>query len=129
MQVVGDMLRYPNQMSFDLMENGGALPPPQGMLVIRVVGIKKLHGVGHWWDKVTPAPSYLLQKAAAAAAAAAGVLSRPARCQQHRFSILLRRDRAQLTQGANGQVGYIRGSLPCTWDAQHLAAPCRLTPT
>ena len=51
-QVVGDMIRYPNQMSFDIMEGGGAMPPPQGMLVIKVVGIPKLHGAGHWWDKV-----------------------------------------------------------------------------
>lgn len=31
------MLIYPNSMSFNIMEGGGVPPPPQGMLLIKVL--------------------------------------------------------------------------------------------
>lgn len=38
------MLIYPNSMSFDIMEGGGVPPPPQGMLLIRVLRGSGLKG-------------------------------------------------------------------------------------
>ena len=41
--IVGDMLVFPNQMSFDIMENGGLAPEPEGMLTVSLIsgtGIK-----------------------------------------------------------------------------------------
>ena len=37
LQALGSMLIYPNSMSFDIMEGGGVPPPPQGMLLIKVL--------------------------------------------------------------------------------------------
>ncbi|KAL3130563.1 hypothetical protein ABBQ38_008369 [Trebouxia sp. C0009 RCD-2024] len=34
---LGSMLIYPNSMSFDIMEGGGVPPPPQGMLLVKVL--------------------------------------------------------------------------------------------
>lgn len=38
------MLIYPNSMSFDIMEGGGIPPPPQGMLLIKVLRATGLKG-------------------------------------------------------------------------------------
>ena len=38
------MLIYPNSMSFDIMEGGGVPPPPQGMLLIKVIRGSGLKG-------------------------------------------------------------------------------------
>lgn len=38
------MLIYPNSMSFDIMERGGVPPPPQGMLLIKVLRGSGLKG-------------------------------------------------------------------------------------
>lgn len=38
------MLIYPNSMSFDIMEGGGVPPPPQGMLLIKVLRGSGLKG-------------------------------------------------------------------------------------
>ena len=46
MQALGSMIRYPNQMSFDVMENGGLQPPPQGVLLVEVVRLDKIVGGG-----------------------------------------------------------------------------------
>lgn len=35
-QVMGDMIQYPNRMTFDIMEHGGVPPPPCGMLQVKV---------------------------------------------------------------------------------------------
>lgn len=51
-QVMGDMLLYPNSMSFDIMENGGVQPPPQGILHVTIVRIPKLSGGGDLLSKV-----------------------------------------------------------------------------
>ena len=45
-QALGSMIRYPNQMSFDVMENGGLQPPPQGVLLVEVVRLDKIVGGG-----------------------------------------------------------------------------------
>ena len=52
-QVLGSMLKYPNHMSFDIMEGGGIPPPPQGMLTVRVLRADKLKG-GGTIDKIDP---------------------------------------------------------------------------
>lgn len=44
LQALGTMLIYPNSMSFDVMEGGGVPPPPQGMLLIRVLRGSGLKG-------------------------------------------------------------------------------------
>ena len=51
-QVMGDMMLYPNSMSFDVMEGGGVQPPPQGILQVTVVRIPKLKGGGDLLSKV-----------------------------------------------------------------------------
>ena len=53
LQAMGSMIRYPNQMSFDIMENGGMLPPPQGVLLVEIVRLDKIVGGGHIF-KVCP---------------------------------------------------------------------------
>lgn len=35
LQVIGDMVQYPNKMTFDIMEGGGVPPPPVGLLQIK----------------------------------------------------------------------------------------------
>lgn len=44
LQALGSMLIYPNSMSFDIMEGGGVPPPPQGMLLIKVLRGSGLKG-------------------------------------------------------------------------------------
>lgn len=44
LQALGTMLIYPNSMSFDIMEGGGVPPPPQGMLLIKVLRGSGLKG-------------------------------------------------------------------------------------
>ena len=34
-QVLGDMVVYPNKMTFDIMEGGGVPPDPVGMLQVK----------------------------------------------------------------------------------------------
>ena len=51
-QVMGDMLLYPNSMSFDIMEGGGIQPPPKGVLQVTVVRVPKLSGGGDLLSKV-----------------------------------------------------------------------------
>ena len=58
LQALGSMIRYPNQMSFDIMENGGMLPPPQGVLLVEIVRMDKIVGGGRIF-KVCPG-SYTL---------------------------------------------------------------------
>lgn len=43
---LGSMLIYPNSMSFPIMDNSGIPPPPQGMLIIRVLRATKLSSPG-----------------------------------------------------------------------------------
>ena len=38
-QVIGDLLQYPNSMSIDIMEGGGKSPPPIGLLQVKVSSI------------------------------------------------------------------------------------------
>ena len=45
-QALGSMLIYPNSMSFPIMDNSGIPPPPQGMLIIRVLRATKLGSPG-----------------------------------------------------------------------------------
>lgn len=44
LQALSSMLIYPNSMSFDIMEGGGIPPPPQGMLLIKVLRGSGLKG-------------------------------------------------------------------------------------
>ncbi|KAK9787262.1 hypothetical protein WJX73_001203 [Symbiochloris irregularis] len=53
-KVMGDMMLYPNSMTFDIMEGGGIQPPPQGILQVTVVRIPKLTGGGDLLSKVDP---------------------------------------------------------------------------
>ena len=42
-QFLGEMMVYPNRMTFDIMDKGGIAPPPKGMLCVKIVraeGIK-----------------------------------------------------------------------------------------
>lgn len=50
---VGDLLVFPNQMSFDIMENGGRLPEPEGMLSIKLCRGFNLRG-GEIFSKTDP---------------------------------------------------------------------------
>mmetsp|Transcript_9432 Transcript_9432/g.22710 ORF Transcript_9432/g.22710 Transcript_9432/m.22710 type:complete len:583 (-) Transcript_9432:189-1937(-) len=52
--VVGDMLVFPNQMSFDIMENGGRAPEPEGMLTIKVLRGSNLRSPGELFTKSDP---------------------------------------------------------------------------
>ena len=51
-QVLGDLLVYPNRMSFDIMENGGKAPEPVGLLVCKVKAVTNLKGGGDLFSKV-----------------------------------------------------------------------------
>jgi hypothetical protein len=55
-QVVGDMVVYPNCMSFDIMENGGRAPEPVGMLVLKVKQVTGIKGGGDVFSKVRASP-------------------------------------------------------------------------
>ena len=55
-QVVGDMLVYPNRMTFDIMPNGGNPPDPKGVLVLRIKSVSDIHGKGDLFSKVPPPP-------------------------------------------------------------------------
>ena len=50
-QVLGDLLVYPNRMSFDIMENGGKAPEPVGLLVCKVKAVTNLKGGGDLFSK------------------------------------------------------------------------------
>ena len=52
MQVLGDLIVYPNRMSFDIMPGGGKPPEPVGMLVIKVKCVSDIHGGGDLFSKV-----------------------------------------------------------------------------
>jgi len=51
-QVLGDLLVYPNRMSFDIMEGGGKAPEPVGLLVCKVKAVTNLKGGGDLFSKV-----------------------------------------------------------------------------
>ncbi|EIE27098.1 hypothetical protein COCSUDRAFT_45729 [Coccomyxa subellipsoidea C-169] len=53
-KVLGDMIVYPNRMSFDIMPGGGKPPEPKGMLVIKVKRVSDIHGGGDLFSKVDP---------------------------------------------------------------------------
>ena len=53
-QVVGDLLQYPNKMSFDIMDGGGVPPPPIGMLQVKVKSVKNITAGGDLLSKVDP---------------------------------------------------------------------------
>ncbi|KAK9915888.1 hypothetical protein WJX75_005707 [Coccomyxa subellipsoidea] len=53
-KVLGDMIVYPNRMSFDIMPGGGKPPEPVGMLVIKVKKVTDIHGGGDLFSKVDP---------------------------------------------------------------------------
>lgn len=63
LQVLGDMIVYPNRMTFDIMPGGGKPPEPIGMLVVKVQNISDIHGGGDLFSKVTffPFPSSIWQ--------------------------------------------------------------------
>ena len=51
-QVIGDMLVYPNRMTFDIMPNGGNPPEPTGMLVVRIKSVSDIKGGHELFSKV-----------------------------------------------------------------------------
>mmetsp|Transcript_21148 Transcript_21148/g.58683 ORF Transcript_21148/g.58683 Transcript_21148/m.58683 type:complete len:654 (+) Transcript_21148:121-2082(+) len=51
---VGDMLVFPNQMSFDIMPNGGRPPEPEGMLTVTVLKANGLKSSGDLFSKSDP---------------------------------------------------------------------------
>lgn len=51
-QVLGNMIVYPNRMSFDIMPGGGKPPEPTGMLVVKVKSVTDIHGGGDLFSKV-----------------------------------------------------------------------------
>ncbi len=52
LQVLGDLLVYPNRMSFDIMPGGGKPPDPVGLLVIKVKSVSNIKGGGDLFSKV-----------------------------------------------------------------------------
>lgn len=50
--MIGDMLVYPNRMSFDIMPNGGKPPEPVGLLVVKVKKVTDIRGGGDLFSKV-----------------------------------------------------------------------------
>ena len=63
-QVLGDLLVYPNRMSFDIMEGGGKAPEPVGLLVVKVKAVTNIRGGGDLFSKARPAPRALSVQAA-----------------------------------------------------------------
>ena len=59
MQVLGDLLVYPNRMSFDIMPGGGKPPEPVGLLVVKVKAVTNIKAGGDFFSKVRPAPAAL----------------------------------------------------------------------
>ena len=59
MQVLGDLLVYPNRMSFDIMPGGGKAPEPVGLLVLKVKGVTNIKAGGDLFSKVHPSPGVL----------------------------------------------------------------------
>ena len=62
-QVLGDLLVYPNRMSFDIMPNGGKSPEPKGLLVVKVKAVTNIKAGGDLFSKVHPSPVALLADA------------------------------------------------------------------
>lgn len=58
-QVLGDLMIYPNRMSFDIMEGGGKAPEPQGLLVVKVKAVSNIKGGGDLFSKVRKVVSAL----------------------------------------------------------------------
>eukprot|EP00951_Prasinocladus_malaysianus_P001380 scaffold9426_cov30-Prasinocladus_malaysianus.AAC.1 len=52
--IVGDMLVFPNQMSFDIMENGGRPPEPEGMITVKLVKGTGLRSANDLFSKCDP---------------------------------------------------------------------------
>ena len=44
MQIIRDMIVYPSDMTFPIMDNSGVPPPPQGMLRVKL--LKGIHLTG-----------------------------------------------------------------------------------
>ena len=72
MQVLGDLLVYPNRMSFDIMPGGGKAPEPVGLLVLKVKAVTNLKGGGDLFSKVHPSSVALLVGSAYALISALG---------------------------------------------------------
>ncbi|CAL8470422.1 g9964 [Coccomyxa elongata] len=53
-KVLGDLIVYPNRMTFDIMPGGGKPPEPIGMLVVKVKNVSDIHGGGDLFSKVDP---------------------------------------------------------------------------
>lgn len=49
--IVGDMLVFPNQMSFDIMENGGRATEPEGMLTVKLLKATNLKNSSDMFSK------------------------------------------------------------------------------
>ena len=52
LQVLGDLLCYPNRMAFDIMPGGGKAPEPKGLLVVKVKAVSNIKGGGDLFSKV-----------------------------------------------------------------------------
>jgi len=52
--VMGDMIQYPNRMTFDIMEHGGVPPPPCGMLQVKIKKVENISAGGDLLGKVDP---------------------------------------------------------------------------
>ena len=57
LQVLGDLLCYPNRMAFDIMPGGGKAPEPKGLLVVKVKAVSNIRGGGDLFSKVNTRPT------------------------------------------------------------------------
>ena len=57
LQVLGDLLCYPNRMAFDIMPGGGKAPEPKGLLVVKVKAVTNIKGGGDLFSKVRTPPA------------------------------------------------------------------------
>ena len=57
LQVLGDLLCYPNRMAFDIMPGGGKAPEPKGLLVVKVKAVSNIKGGGDLFSKARTPPA------------------------------------------------------------------------
>ena len=57
LQVLGDLLCYPNRMAFDIMPGGGKAPEPKGLLVVKVKAVTNIKGGGDLFSKARTPPA------------------------------------------------------------------------
>ena len=57
LQVLGDLLCYPNRMAFDIMPGGGKAPEPKGLLVVKVKAVSNIRGGGDLFSKARTPPA------------------------------------------------------------------------